>query len=480
MSKEQSSRKVRAAVPSVHSVLQFSAVPHLIKKYGKPLVLEAIRISQAEIREALVRIGKTALSETHEAAFVARVQSHLRDLTKTSLVPVINLTGTVLHTNLGRAPLAGEAIEAVVNVARGASNLEYDLDAGRRGDRDSHLSCKICRLTGAEAATIVNNNAAAVLLMLNSLALRKEVVVSRGELIEIGGSFRLPDIMTRAGCKLREIGTTNRTHLHDFAEALGPRTALLLKAHRSNFSIEGFSAAVSEKDLAALSKELRIPFVVDLGSGTLIDLCQFGLPHEPTVAETLAHGADLVSFSGDKLLGGPQCGIIAGRGDLVAKINKNPLKRALRVDKMTIAALSATLDLYADPSLTLSSIPALRLLARAESEIHAVAQRMQPLVANQLGVAAEVETIACKSQVGSGAFPVDALPSAGLAIRPTIGKRGRGAALKRLASAFGALPRPVIGRLHNGALVLDLRCLEDEAIFVQQLPFLRIEGTSSR
>ena len=480
MGKAQTIRPIQAAVPPVHSLLELPAVVDLIAEYGKPVVTDAVRMALAELRDLLAQKGEAALSETKEASVVARVKGQLSDLTEASLRPVLNLTGTVLNTNLGRAQLPDEAIQAVVAVAGGASNLEYDLETGRRGDRDSHLEAQICRLTGAEAATVVNNNAAAVLLVLNSLAARKEVLISRGELIEIGGSFRIPDVMARAGCKLKEVGTTNRTHLRDFAEALGPRSALVLKVHTSNFSIEGFSAAADESDLATLAKEADIPFIVDLGSGSLIDLDQFGLPHEPTPGETLDRGVDLVTFSGDKLLGGPQCGIIAGRADLLAKIKKNPMKRALRVDKMTIAALSVMLGLYANPVRAVQKIPALRLLARPESEIRALAERLQPLVASRIKSAAMVETVACKSQVGSGALPVDALASAGLAIRPKTNKRGSGAALKRLAEAFRNLPLPVIGRIHEGRFVLDLRVLEDEDAFVQQLQLLDIKGPGGK
>jgi L-seryl-tRNA(Ser) seleniumtransferase len=480
MSKAQPIRPIQAAIPSVNSLLELPAVVDLIAEYGKPLVTDAVRMALAELRDLLAKQGEAALAETNETAAIARVKGRLTALTEASLRPVFNLTGTVLHTNLGRAPLPDEAIQAVVAVAGGASNLEYDLDSGRRGDRDSHLESQICRLTGAEAATVVNNNAAAVLLVLNSLAARKEVLISRGELIEIGGSFRIPDVMTRAGCKLREVGTTNRTHLRDFAEALGARTGLVLKVHTSNFSIEGFNAAADEKDLAALAKEADIPFVVDLGSGSLIDLEQFGLPHEPTPVETLDRGVDLVTFSGDKLLGGPQCGIIAGRADLLAKIRKNPMKRALRVDKMTIAALSVMLGLYANPVRAVQKIPALRLLARPESEIRALAERLQPLVAGRVKAAAMVEIMACKSQVGSGALPVDALASVGLAIRPKTDKRGSGAALKRMAEAFRNLPLPVIGRIHEGRFVLDLRVLEDEDAFARQLQFLDIKGPGGK
>jgi L-seryl-tRNA(Ser) seleniumtransferase len=480
MSKAQPIRPIQAAVPSVNGLLELPAVVDLIADYGRPLVTDAVRMALAELRDLLAKQGEAALAETNEESVIARVKGRLSDLAEASLRPVFNLTGTVLHTNLGRASLPEEAIQAVVAVAGGASNLEYDLDSGRRGDRDSHLESQICRLTGAEAATVVNNNAAAVLLVLNSLAARKEVLISRGELIEIGGSFRIPDVMTRAGCKLREVGTTNRTHLSDFAEALGPRTGLVLKVHTSNFSIEGFNAAADEKDLAALAKEAAIPFVVDLGSGSLIDLEQFGLPHEPTPGETLDRGVDLVTFSGDKLLGGPQCGIIAGRADLLAKIRKNPMKRALRVDKMTIAALSVMLGLYANPVRAVQKIPALRLLARPENEIRALAERLQPLVAGRIKSAAMVEIMACKSQVGSGALPVDALASVGLAIRPKTDKRGSGAALKRMAEAFRNLPLPVIGRIHEGRFVLDLRVLEDEDAFVEQLQFLDIKGPGDK
>ena len=480
MGKAQTIRPIQTAVPPVYSLLELPAVVDLIAEYGKPVVTDAVRMALAELRSLLAKKGEAALSETNEASVIARVKGQLSDLTEASLRPVLNLTGTVLHTNLGRAQLPDEAIQAIVAVAGGASNLEYDLETGRRGERDSHLEAQICRLTGAEAATVVNNNAAAVLLVLNSLATRKEVLISRGELVEIGGSFRIPDVMARAGCKLCEVGTTNRTHLRDFAEGLSPRTALVLKVHTSNFSIEGFSASADEIDLANLAKQADIPFVVDLGSGSLIDLDQFGLPHEPTPGETLDRGVDLVTFSGDKLLGGPQCGIIAGRADLLAKISKNPMKRALRVDKMTIAALSAMLRLYANPARALQKIPTLRLLARPERDIRALAERLQPLVAARVKASAMVEIVACNSQVGSGALPVDALASAGLAIQPKTNKRGSGAALKRLAEAFRKLPLPVIGRIHEGRFVLDLRVLEDEAAFAGQLQFLDIKGPGDK
>jgi L-seryl-tRNA(Ser) seleniumtransferase len=449
---------IRTRPPSVDSVLRWPAVETLAAAHGRPLVVAAVREELAARRES----GEIGADDEIAAAIAERTLAQIAP----SLRKVFNLTGTVLHTNLGRAPLPPEAIEAMVKVASGASNLEYDLETGKRGDRDDHIEQWLCRLTGAEAATVVNNNAAAVLLTLNTLAPRKEAIVSRGELVEIGGAFRLPDIMARAGCKLREVGTTNRTHLRDYAEAIGPRTSLLLKAHTSNYRVEGFTASVAEAELSALAKDKNLPFVVDLGSGTLVDLARFGLPHEPTPAETLANGADLVTFSGDKLLGGPQAGIIVGRADLVARIKKNPMKRAMRCDKLTIAALDAVLRLYADPDRLARRVPAIRLLARPASEIEALAKRVQPAVSAWLGGRAEVDVCAVQSQIGSGSLPVDLLPSSALRMVPVGGKRMAGRALEGIAAAFRALPVPVIGRIADGAFLLDLRCLEEEAEFI--------------
>jgi L-seryl-tRNA(Ser) seleniumtransferase len=372
--------------------------------------------------------------------------------------------------------LPEEAIDAIATVSRGASNLEYNLSTGKRGDRDVHVEETLAQLTGAEAITVVNNNAAAVLLMLNALALRKEVIVSRGELIEIGGAFRIPDIMSCAGAKLREVGTTNRTHPKDFEEAISPKTAMLMKIHTSNYEVQGFTAAVSAPDLAALAHKNDLPFVIDLGSGTMTDLRQFGLPHEPTAQEALASGADLVSFSGDKLLGGPQAGIIAGRADLIAKIKKNPMKRAMRCDKMTIAALETILRLYADPDRLAGRIPTLRLLARKQDDIQATAARVSTMLDTALGDRYEISLEHCQSQIGSGSLPAERLDSIALVIRPTAAK-GVGTALKRLATAFRNLSMPVIGRIQDDAFWLDLRCLEagNEDAFTSQLDALQIK-----
>ncbi|HAA92286.1 MAG TPA: L-seryl-tRNA(Sec) selenium transferase, partial [Rhodospirillaceae bacterium] len=440
--------------PSADALLQSASLSAVLDRFGRQLVTDTLREVLAELRTSIAA-GTASEAQMQETQIAEAVGVRLSAWEQPSLRPVFNLSGTVLHTNLGRAPMPTEAIDAVAMVAKGASNLEYDLAKGRRGDRDSHIEPLICKLTGAEAATVVNNNAAAVLLVLNALALRKEVPVSRGELVEIGGSFRIPDIMARAGCKLREIGTTNRTHKKDFAEAIGSKTALLMSVHTSNYEVTGFTASVPQQELAALAHENGLPYVVDLGSGMLVDMSRFGLPHEPTPQEAIADGADLVTFSGDKLLGGPQAGLIVGRADLIAKIKKNPLKRALRLDKMTIAALDAVLRLYLDPDRLLDRLPSLKALSRSRSEIMEQAIGLTAPLEKTLGDRAMVKVVELESQIGSGAQPTEVLPSAGLSIEPAGGKRGRGARLKTLAKAFRELPVPVIGRIGDDAFLLD-------------------------
>jgi L-seryl-tRNA(Ser) seleniumtransferase len=451
----------RAGLPAVDRVLRSEGVGPLVARYGRPLVLDAVRIVLAERRLSGVAASVAAIVEASAASLARTMQPSQRR--------VFNLTGTVLHTNLGRAPLPEEAITAAAAAMRDPTTLEYDLASGRRGERDDHVAGWLTRLTGAEAALAVNNNAGALVLALNTLADGRETIVSRGELIEIGGSFRLPDIMARAGTRLREVGTTNRTHLTDFAAAIGPETGLILKVHTSNYAIQGFTAAVPAVQLAALAREHNLPFVEDLGSGSLIDLQSWGLPHEPIAAETLAQGADLVTFSGDKLLGGPQAGLVVGRADLIARLARNPLKRALRLDKIRLAALEAVLRLYADPDRLAERLPALRLLARPHDDIEDLGQRLLPAVEKALESTAEAILVETRSQIGSGALPVSLLPSTALALRPV---GGSGAAVEALARALRALPIPVIGRIEAGRVLLDLRCLEDEAGFVAQLPVL--------
>ena len=461
-------------LPAVDRVLHWPAVEVLRVRYGHSAVVHVIRSLLAELREAMCQGAAVAPEAVQEAALAAALSARLVESFQSSLKPVFNLTGTVLHTNLGRALLPPEAVAAVTAVAAGACNLEYDLARGERGERDSHVESLLCELTGAEAALVVNNNAAAVLLTLNTLASRKEVIVSRGELIEIGGAFRIPEIMARAGCKLCEVGTTNRTHARDFESALGARTGLVLKVHTSNYVIQGFTAAVAETELARIAHGQEIPFVVDLGSGTLVDLAQFGLPREPTPQEAIANGADLVTFSGDKLLGGPQAGIVVGRRDLVARLKRNPLKRALRVDKMTLAALDAVLRLYRAPEKLIERLPTLRLLTRPLADIEAAAARIVPALAKVLGESVAVETAACESQIGSGSLPVERLASRAVVLKP-VGQSARsGRALEALAAAFRALPVPVIGAISDGALRFDLRCLEDESEFLAQLSQLTL------
>ena len=455
-----------ADIPSLDRLLNGPALESLLARHGRTQVTAALRTHLDDLRRSALAgtLHSTALQDSTVAEVL---EAKLGETARRHLRPVFNLTGTVLHTNLGRALLPEAAVRAVVDAMRAPVNLEFDLASGRRGERDTRVESLLCELTGAEAATVVNNNAAAVLLILSVLAARREVVVSRGELIEIGGAFRMPDIMRQAGVKLVEVGTTNRTHLADYADAIGSRSALLMKVHTSNYVISGFTSTVTVAELAELARARSVPLAVDLGSGSLVDLTRWQLPKEPTVRETVAAGADLVSFSGDKLLGGPQAGLVVGRADLIAKLRKHPLKRALRVGKLTLAALEPVLALYRAPELLVERLTTLRQLTRPVAAMQEQALRLRPVVQQAVGDAYEVSDAPMISQIGSGALPVEQLPSHGLAIRTAKGKRG---GLDHLEVLMRGLSRPVIGRAAEKTLWLDLRCLDasDEAEFVAQ------------
>ncbi|MBX3608199.1 MAG: L-seryl-tRNA(Sec) selenium transferase [Piscinibacter sp.] len=458
-------------LPSVDRLLRAPAAAALRAGHGHTLVAGEARALLESMRTQAVagtldsaRVAPDAL----DAALAQRVEARLAPRMRR----VLNLTGTVIHTNLGRALLADSALQHLLAMIAGPNNLEYDLASGGRGDRDGLVEELLCTLTGAPAATVVNNNAAAVLLTIAALARGREVIVSRGELVEIGGAFRMPDVMAAAGATLVEVGTTNRTHPGDYERAIGERTALVMKVHTSNYAVQGFTAAVDEATLAGIAHARGLPLASDLGSGSLVDLAAWGLPREPLPQEKLASGCDVVTFSGDKLLGGPQAGLIVGSREAVERIRRFPLKRALRVSKLPLAALEATLRLYLRPERLAQDLPTLRLLVRPEAQIRALAQQLAPALAAAVAPRFAVEVVALQGQIGSGSLPVERLPSAGLALAP-VAKPGTGRALDELAAALRALPLPVIGRIADDRLLLDLRCLEDAASFVDQLPRLR-------
>jgi L-seryl-tRNA(Ser) seleniumtransferase len=446
------------ALPPVDECLRAAESTPGMEALGRGYLRLMIRRSQAALREEIVS-GATEPRGTR-AAMLKEVIRRTREAIASdepALRPVVNATGVVLHTNLGRALLAEPAIEAVEEAARSPVNLEYDLEGGRRGDRDLLVEEELCALTGAEAATVVNNNAAAVLLGLNSLADGREVIISRGELIEIGGSFRLPDVMARSGARLREVGTTNRTHASDYARAVGPETGLLMKVHPSNYRIVGFTAGVSLEELVGIGRTNGVEVMEDLGAGALIDLAAYGLPREPVVAERVAAGAGIVTFSGDKLLGGPQAGLIVGRREVIGRLKANPLKRALRCDKLTLAALSATLRLYLRSGDIARELPTLRLLQRTVAELRVVAGRAKELLAERLGGAFQVEIIASAAQIGSGALPTEELPSCALKITH------RTLTPDQVAAMFRRARPAVIGKIRDGAFQLDMKTIEDPA-----------------
>ena len=436
-------------LPAVEKLLTAPALSPLLRRYNRSYVTDTVRAVLTTVRQEILAGALRAPVEGAEV--VRRVAAVIAREDHSPLRSVVNATGTVLHTNLGRALLAKAAIDEVVRAAATPVTLEYDLIEGGRGDRDEVIEADLLALTGAEGATVVNNNAAAVLLALNTLADGKEAVVSRGELIEIGGSFRIPDVMGKSGVCLREVGTTNRTHVQDYAGAITAQTGVLLKVHPSNYRIIGFTSAVDLEELVALGRTHHVPVMEDLGAGALIDLSLYGLPKEPVVAERVAKGADVVTFSGDKLLGGPQAGVIVGRKEGITRIKKNPLKRALRPGKLTLAALSATLRLYRRSPELVAELPTLRWLTRPRAEMDAVAAQALPLLQARLGEGCSLTVEDGKAQIGSGTLPEEELASRVIAIRHA---RLSG---EKIAARFRASNPPILGRIHEGAFLLDLR-----------------------
>ena len=452
-----------ANLPSVDALLKSDQLSELIELWGRSSVHSAINAIQADLRHSEDEIEIDDVSVYYKQA----IAKWLGENRTAGYVRVFNVTGTLLHSNLGRAQISEEIYDKVRDLLTRPATVEFDLATGRRGQREQVVCERLCRLIGCEAATVVNNNAAAVLIVLNTLALGAKVVVSRGELIEIGGSFRLPDVMTSAGCELLEVGTTNRTHVRDYQKALEQNPALLLKVHPSNYRIEGFTNNVDESELTSLSKETDIPFVVDLGSGALVNTTSFGLPKEPMPQDALDHGADLVTFSGDKLLGGPQAGLIVGSKTLIDRINANPMKRALRTSKTTLAMLDETLKEYEDPQSAHMRLHALSLLATPMKTLQRRAIRVQGKLAELLSEELTISVQEAQAEVGSGTMPGTNLPSAVVTITADSQQT-----IEALNLRFRRLPIPVVGRLFKGALELNMHGAEPIEEFTKNLEAL--------
>ena len=448
-------QEVLRRLPGVDTLLNEPALQEALLHHPRKLVLDSIRDVLATQRQALLdrpSEADTLVIDPDELA--DRILLRLDALSEYMLRPVVNATGIVIHTNLGRSLLPEAAIERLLLLCRGYNNLEYDLEKGQRGSRYVHAEAILRELTAAEAALVVNNNAGAVLLVLNTLAKGREVVVSRGQLVEIGGAFRIPDVMTSSGAVLREVGTTNRTHLRDYESAIGDQTALLMKVHTSNYRIVGFTAEVPLDQLVSLGRSHGIPVVEDLGSGSFVDFSQFGLPGEPTVQEALKAGVDVVTFSGDKLLGGPQAGIILGRQDFIAACKKNPLTRALRVDKMTLAALEVTLRLYRDERQAVANIPTLRMIAAPIEELDRRAhQLVDSIAAADAEKKLSLQVQPGNSQVGGGSLPANDLPSRVVAIH------SQALSAQRIEAFLRRNKPPIISRIESDQVLLDVRTL---------------------
>ena len=459
-------------LPSVDRLVQHQGCAELIRAHGAVFVTQQARTLLAQFRRQLLD-GVATSESVQDAALVQALKESCEARLAPRMKRVINLTGTTIHTNLGRAVLAPAAIDHVAHMMAGPNNLEFDLDTGSRGDRDSVVEDLICEITGAEAATVVNNNAAAVLLTIAALGYGREVIVSRGELVEIGGAFRMPDVMASAGAHMVEVGTTNRTHLKDYERAINPKTALIMKVHTSNYAVQGFTSSVAESELAPLARSKGVLLATDLGSGSLLDLSAYGLPKEPMPQDMIKAGCDVVTFSGDKLLGGPQAGLIAGKAEAISKIRKFPMKRALRLSKLPLAALEATLRMYLQPDRLTQDLPTLRWLTRSPEQILQMCESVLTPIAEAISPFFTVQIVALQSQIGSGSLPVDRMPSHGMALAP-VAPKAVGRKLEALAKALRRLSTPVIGRIENDRLLMDLRCLDEASALIDVLPELNM------
>jgi L-seryl-tRNA(Ser) seleniumtransferase len=456
-------------LPGVDRILEIARTKPRFEDIPKSVLVRCVRSVIEDLRMIILddkmKIKEEDLSE---ATILEKVKAGAQNAMTPNLLRVINATGVVVHTNLGRSILAAEAVENLSLIAGNYSNLEFDLSKGARGSRYSAVEEVLCEISGAQAAMVVNNNAGAVLLCLETMAKGKKVIVSRGELVEIGGSFRIPDVMAKSGGILKEVGTTNRTHLKDYEEAIESDTGLFLKVHKSNYSMVGFTAEVSVKDMVELGKKYHISVMEDLGSGTFIDFSQYGLLKEPTVQESVAMGADVVTFSGDKLLGGPQAGIIVGKKDILDRIKQNPLTRALRIDKLTLAALESTLCLYREPEKALEAIPTLRMLTLPCNVIEKKAARLCGMLENIGNSRLEIKLIDCSSRAGGGSLPLLDLPSKCVAIKV------KEISVDAIKKFMRRNTPPIIGRIEEDLFVMDLRTIQDDELQFIESAFPRI------
>ena len=456
---QQLRQKYLSHIPNVDRILAKPEMVQLENRVPKGIILEAVRRGLDHLRQRIITARNPRDLDESIFSFenlLPHFMEEIENQVNPKLKRVINATGVVIHTNLGRSLLHEGAIEHIAQVSRHYSNLEFDLNQGKRGSRYSHVEEILCRLTGAEAALVVNNNAAAVLLVLNTLADGKEVIVSRGQLVEIGGAFRIPDVMKRSGAILREVGTTNRTHLSDYENAIGEHTALILKVHTSNFRIVGFTADVELRELAELAHSQRLPVMEDLGSGCLIDLSKYGLDWEPTVQEAIKEGADIVTFSGDKLMGGAQAGIILGRREYIQSIKVNPLNRALRIDKLTLAGLESTLLIYLDEAKAAREIPTLRMLTYSHDELRRRALGLSRKIRKRISTGVRVGVRDDVSQVGGGAYPIQLLPTYVVTLKPDHGS------VHQLEERLREGKPPIIARVSKEEVLLDVRTIGNE------------------